>query len=102
MIEVKEKSLRIIDSKIDEYSVSNFSSFRCMIFNHLGVDSLNYLDNSNILLIQKIADLVEAFDSVIPEGEENISLSKKDSSLLRSTIDDLDSLRIDIYNSRLL
>ena len=87
-------------SRID---VVDYSSFRNLISKTNGKIICDYLDESNILVINELEYIITELDQCIQEEVQGvIALSDKKADKFKSAVDRLDKLRLDLYNDRLL
>ena len=87
-------------SRID---VVDYASFRSLINKTNGKIICDYLDESNILVINELEYIITELDQCIQEEVQGvIALSEKKSAKFKSAVDRLDKLRLDLYNDRLL
>ena len=87
-------------SRID---VVDYASFRSLINKTNGKIICNYLDESNILVINELEYIITELDQCIQEEAQGvIALDEKKAVKLKSAVDRLDKLRLDLYNDRLL
>ena len=92
---------KIIVIKDQANIVDSYAYFRRLL-SGLSRGMAEYLDGSNILVNQKLEEIVDSFDSVTNNNCEELKLNKKQTNLLRGYVDDLEALRVDLYNERLL
>lgn len=87
-------------SRID---VVDYASFRSLINKTNGKIICDYLDESNILVINELEYVITELDQCIQEEVQGvIALSEKKAAKFKSAVDRLDKLRLDLYNDRLL
>ena len=87
-------------SRID---VVDYASFRSLISKTNGKIICDYLDESNILVINELEYIITELDQCIQEEVQGvIALDVKKADKFKSAVDRLDKLRLDLYNDRLL
>lgn len=91
----KETCLNVMN--YGEQKIKTFCSFRNLIYDTLGYDALNYLDDSTILIMQQIESLISKFDALVNDDHTDINFIE-----YASLVDELNKLRLDLYRERLM
>lgn len=90
-------------SSYSRTDVVDYASFRNLISKTNGKIVCDYLDESNILVINELEYIITELDQCIQEEVQGvIALSEKKADKFKSAVDRLDKLRLDLYNDRLL
>lgn len=90
-------------SSYSRTDVTDYASFRSLISKTNGKIVCDYLDESNILVINELESIITDLDQCVQEEVQGvIALNEKKAAKFKSAVDRLDKLRLDLYNDRLL